>query len=247
MPKPAIFVYGPAGCGKTHHRFDIADMFGIPHSRIIDDWPGYGWSPGGLYLTQFRPFGLEARADAVLIPFSAFLFRDGPRTLWNGEPINRGVSGQQVVAQKQAEPEVEWGPPIATPGDNCPDWATSEAFTTAQFQRNDDWITLHDFHFPTVRQWHWPTIQALRFPVGHPVYAEREAADAKALLEAQGYKVEPPAPPEPDYEAYREKLIAYVEGAGTKDTWARRLRRKESLLRQDCASIRGLIAAGVTP
>ena len=33
-----VIVTGPTGCGKSSHSKEIAALFGIPETNIVDDW-----------------------------------------------------------------------------------------------------------------------------------------------------------------------------------------------------------------
>lgn len=153
-----------------------------------------------------------------------------------------------VQASAALEPLPEWGGPIPTPGGSCPEWLTLDdikpgyVYTTLDGQKvvREVWPV----HAGDGKAWVWSNIESISLRPNAPAYAllyGRNRAEQIAALEAQGYTVTPPAPPEPDYEAYREKLSQYRAGKGGSGRVA------EPMGRMDKRIIDGLIAVGVTP
>lgn len=157
-----------------------------------------------------------------------------------GEQIDGSRSGGQP----------EWGEPIPTPGDSCPEWFTDELADGCQFLDTDrTWCTSRAPLALRTKGWVWQCIAALRFRKGHPIYAkvaENERGEAVAILEAAGYTVTPPAPPEPDYEAYRGRLAEFYKAKGL-HAIAGHVSRGDALSGNAKANVKALIAVGVKP
>ena len=154
-------------------------------------------------------------------------------------------------AVKKATPE--WGEPIPTPGASCPEWLTLDDLRDGYcFTNPDGYEKARDRmrpHAAKFESWLWDNIVSIKLRPNAPAYAkiaENERGEAVAILEAAGYTVTPPAPPEPDYEAYREKLTAFYN-AKHLGAAARAVDRGDELSNNAKANIRALIAVGVKP
>lgn len=145
------------------------------------------------------------------------------------------------------EPKPEWGEPIPTPGDSCPEWLTLDDLRDGYCFTNRDGYenARHKMrpHAAKFESWLWENILNIKLRPNAPAYAkiaENERGEAVAILEAAGYTVTPPAPPEPDYEAYREKLAEFYAVVGS-------ITAASPLDETDIVNIHGLIAVGVEP
>ena len=70
----SVLVYGPQGCGKTHHKDKIVTFFGL--TRVVDDLcarRNFEPERGTVYLTCLTPSDfLRAKFDVVIDAASLF-------------------------------------------------------------------------------------------------------------------------------------------------------------------------------